>query len=355
MPTKKDYYELLGVGSTADEKELKAAYRKQAKKFHPDVNRGDKKSEEKFKEIAEAFAVLSNPEKRAQYDRGGHEALGPDFDPFQGSGVDPSQFGFGNLQDLFEMFGAGARQGRSRQRAGADVEYSVHIPFAEAMRGTTLDLPLARKARCTDCGGTGQQRGSAETECPDCHGSGRKVQQRRGSKISLACNRCGGSGRLRGTPCAPCGGSGAVATHEATKVRIPTGVADGDRVRVPGQGEPGANGGASGDAYLVVTVLPDPRFRREGLDVVSDVTVGLATAALGGVVSVPTLEGETTIQLPAGTRSGQKLRLKGKGVPASAKRPAGDLYAVVQIVPPKVLDARSRELLEEFARLNPTP
>ena len=355
MPKKKDYYEILGVSKTADEKELKTAYRKLAKKFHPDVNKGDKKSEEKFKEVAEAFAVLSDPEKRAQYDRGGHDALGPDFDPFQGSGVDPRNFGFGNLQDLFDLFGGGERQGRARQRGGADVEYSVRIPFADAVRGTTLELPLSRRTTCADCGGSGRERGAAETECPDCRGTGRRVQQRRGTKVSLTCDRCGGSGRLRAAPCTTCGGSGTVASQDATKVRIPTGIADGDRVRVAGQGEPGSNGGPSGDAYLVVSVLPDPRFRREGFDLVSDVAVGLAKAALGGVVDVPTLDGETSIQLPAGTRSGQKLRLKGKGVPASAKRPAGDFYAVVQIVPPKTLDPRSRELLEEFARLNPAP
>ena len=294
MAAKKDYYEILGVPRNADEKQLKAAYRKLAKKFHPDVNRGDSKAEEKFKELSAAFAVLSDPEKRARYDRGGHEAFGPDFDPFQGAGFDPSHFEFGNIEDIFELFRGGqraGRTGRAGRRGGADVEYSVRIPFADAIRGTTLELPLSRRAT----------------------------------------------------------------THEATKVRIPSGVADGDRVRVPGQGEPGTNGGPPGDAYIVVSVLPDPRFRREGLDVLSDVSVGLATAALGGVVSVPTLEGETSIQLPAGTRSGQKLRLKGKGVPASARRPAGDLYAVVQIVPPKSLDARSRELLEEFARLNPAP
>lgn len=278
MPPKKDYYEILGVPRTANEKELKAAYRRLARKHHPDVNPGNKAAEEKFKEAAEAFAVLSDPEKKAKYDQGGHEAFGPGFDPFGGADFDVRNFG--DLSDLFELFGGGGRgRGRSRARRGADVQLEVRIPFLDAIQGTTIEVPL----------------------------SGEKV-----------------------------------------RVRIPEGMQDGDRVRVPGKGAPVRGGGTPGDAYLVLRVEPHPLFQREGNDLIVEIPVGLARAALGGTVEVPTPTGKTTINLPPGTRSGQKMRIRGKGVPGS-----GDLYAVIQIVPPKQLDPRSRELLEEFARLNP--
>jgi DnaJ-class molecular chaperone len=287
MPNnKKDYYEILGVARNASDADIKSAYRKLARKYHPDVNQGDKGAEAKFKDVAEAFAVLSDKEKRAKYDQGGHEAFGPGFNPFEGYGFDAQSIRIDDLSDLFEMFTGRSGRTRSRARRGPDVEGQVQIPFREAVRGTTVEL------------------------------------------------------NVDGTP---------------VKVRVPPGVDDGARIRVAGQGPKGSNGGPNGDVYLSVQVAPDPVFRREGNDLYSDVTVGLARAALGGTVAVPTLEGESTVQLPAGTRSGQKLRLRGKGVPGSGARPAGDLYAVVQIAPPRALDPRSRELLEEFARLNPSP
>jgi len=289
MPDKKkDYYEILGVARNASAAEIKSAYRKLARKYHPDVNQGDKTAEAKFKDVAAAFAVLSDKVKRAKYDQGGHEAFGPGFNPFEGYGFDAQSIRIDDLSDLFEMFTSAGRgsRGRNRPRRGADVEGAVRIPFREAIRGTTVELNV---------------------------------------------------------------------DGSAVKVRVPAGVDDGARVRVAGQGPAGTNGGPNGDIYLSVQVQPDPVFRREGNDLYSDVTVGLARAALGGTVPVPTLDGEATVQLPAGTRSGQKLRLRGKGVPASGPRPAGDLYAVVQIAPPRTLDRRSREILEEFARLNPSP
>jgi len=348
MATKKDYYQILGVPRTAGETEIKAAYRKLARKFHPDVNPGDKQAEEKFKEVAEAFAVLSDPEKRSKYDRGGHEAFGPGFDPFAG-------FGFPDLSDLFNLFGGAARGGRTRPRHGADLEMEIRIPFADAVHGTTIEVPLPRRGSCPACGGSGQRPGSRAVECSDCGGSGRKVQRRRGLQVSLTCSRCRGAGRLPGESCARCGGTGQVVSDERVKVRIPPGVEDGGRVRLPDRGEPGQAGGSPGDVFLIVRVEPHPLLRREGRDLYIDVPVGLAKAALGGNVVVPTLEGDATIHLPGATRSGQKVRLKGKGFPAAPGRPAGDLYAVVQIVPPKNLDPKSRELLEEFAKRNPEP
>jgi curved DNA-binding protein len=287
---KKDYYEILGVPRTADVREIKAAYRRLARKYHPDVNKGDKQAEERFKEVAEAFAVLSDKEKRARYDQGGHSAFGPGFDPF--AGFDPGQFdiGFGDLSSLFEMFGMGPRAGRGRrQRAwrGSDLRLEVQVPFLTAVRGGTVELTFPRAG-----------------------------------------------------------------TAERMKVRIPAGIDDGGTVRLPGKGAPGS---PPGDAYLTVRVQPHPVFRREGRNLVCERAVGLARAALGGPVEVDTLDGKTTIQVPPGTHGGQKLRLRGRGVPASGGRPAGDLHVVIQIRPPKRLDPRSRELLEEFARLNPDP
>lgn len=290
---KKDYYEILGVPRTAGEKQIKAAYRRLARKYHPDVNKGDKQSEARFKEVAEAFAVLSDKDKRAKYDRGGHEAFGPGFDPFAGFDFGQADVGFGDVSSLFEMFGfgAGRRQGfRGPQRRGADLRFEVRISLAQAVMGDTLQLAVPRQG-----------------------------------------------------------------TQERIKVRIPSGIGDGDTLRLPGKGEPGSARSQSGDVYLTVRVDPHPVFRQEGRDLICEVRVGLARAALGGAVEVTTLTDKATITLPAGTRSGQKLRLKGRGAPASGGKPAGDLYAVIQIQPPKVLDPRSRELMEEFDRLNPAP
>ena len=300
MPRKKDYYEILQVPKTADEKEIKAAYRRLARRYHPDVNPGDKAAEERFKEVAEAFAVLSDPEKRAKYDRAGHEAFGPDFDPFRGAAG--GFRGFTDLSDLFDLFGGGSVFGGSGgfrrggdgifggQPPGEDLLARVRVPFLAAATGTTLEVNVQRPG---------------------------------------------------------------LSEPEAVKVRIPPGVEDGARLRVPGRGHSGRRGGPAGDLYLEVEIEPHPLLRRDGVDLVVDIPVGIAKAALGGTVEVPTLDGHATVTVPAGTRSGQKLRLKGRGVPAGPRGPAGDLYAVIQIVPPKTLDRRSRELLEEFNKLNP--
>jgi len=359
MPTttKKDYYEILGVPRDADLKKIKAAYRRLARTYHPDVNKGDKSAEEKFKEISEAFAVLSDKDKRTRYDRGGHEAFGQGFDPF--AGFDPRSSGLGgDLSDLFEqLLGGGlggGRRGRRGRRArrGGDLEHEVRISFVDAVHGATLEMIIPRQLACVDCGGSGQQRGSQPQTCPQCGGSGRLRQGGRGIPIALTCPRCQGSGRLA-APCSTCGGTGRRRSEQRVKVRVPAGVDDGSTLRLAGRGDAGMAGGPAGDLFLRVRVEPHPRFRREGRDIYRDVEVGLADAALGGVIAVETLDGTTSIQLPPGTRSGQKFRLRGKGVAATGNRPAGDLFAVVQIHPPKKLDARSRELLEEFRRLNP--
>jgi molecular chaperone DnaJ len=358
MTTKKDYYEILGVSRSADQKEIKAAYRRLARKYHPDVNKGEKNAEERFKEVGEAFAVLSDKDKRARYDRGGHEAFGAGFDPFAGFDASQFDFGFGNLSDIFEMF-TGRRHGRApgggRSRRGADLRFETRISFLDAVRGTTLELKIPRRAPCGDCGGSGVVSGSGEATCPDCGGSGQRRQRHGAVQMMIACPRCGGAGRLRGTPCSRCDGEGRARREERVKARIPAGVENGSTVRLPGRGDAGAAGGPSGDLYLVLRVEEHPLFRREGRDLFCDVPVGLASAALGGTIEVPTLDGTAKITLPAGTKSGQKFRLKGMGLAAGGGKPAGDLFAVVQIHPPESLDARSRELMEEFRRRNPEP
>jgi molecular chaperone DnaJ len=348
---KKDYYEILGVSRSASDKEIKAAYRKLARKYHPDVNPGDKAAEDKFKEVAEAFAVLSDTEKRAQYDRGGHEAFGPGFDPFAGFDFRTAGFGLGDLSDILGMFGADLGGSRPSPRRGDDLQVEVRIPFQDAVTGTTLELTLPRRGACSACGGGGVQSGSRESTCPDCGGTGRRTQSRQGLRVSLTCGRCQGAGRQPGPPCAACGGAGRMPTQDRVKVRIPPGIDDGGKVRVPGKGDAGASGGPAGDAYLIIRVEAHPLFRREGRDVICEVPIGVTKAVLGGTLDVPTLDGRATINVPAGTRSGQRFRLKGRGVPASSGRPAGDLYALIQIHPSKKLDERSRELFEELQRL----
>jgi molecular chaperone DnaJ len=316
---KKDYYEILGVPRSATEKDIKAAYRKLARKHHPDVNPGDKAAEEKFKEVSGAFAVLSDAEKRAKYDRGGHDAFEPGFDPFQGATIDFQDLGLGNLSDIFELFGGGGgRRPRAPRAAsrGEDLQLEMSLPFGDAIHGTTVEVTIPR---------------------------------------AIGCAPCGGRGRLAtGAVCRACRGAGRVTSNDKVKVRIPAGIDDGERVRIPGKGNDGSGGGPAGDAYVIIRVEPHPLFRREGGDLVCEVPVGVVKATLGGDLDVPTLEGRATIKIPAGTRGGQRFRLKGRGVAARAGHPAGHLYAVVQIVTPKELDPRSREILEEFARLNPT-
>jgi len=317
VPAKKDYYEILGVSRTATEKELKAAYRKLARKYHPDVNPGDKSAEERFKEVSGAFAVLSDPDKRAKYDRGGHDAFEPGFDPFQGATIDFQDLGLGNLSDIFELFGGGGRRRAASRRAarGEDLQFEMTLPFGDAIHGTTVEVAITRAVTCSHCGGRGQL----------------------------------GSGAI----CRVCRGGGRVSVAEKVKTRIPAGIDDAERVRIPGKGNDGVGGGPPGDAYVSIRVEPHPMFRREGDDLVCEVPVGVVKATLGGDLDVPTLEGRAVIKIPSGTRGGQRFRLKGRGVAARAGHPTGHLYAVVQIVTPRDLDARSRELFEELARLNP--
>jgi len=359
VASKRDYYKVLGVPRTATDKEIKAAYRKLARQYHPDVNKSDPQAEDKFKEVAEAFAILSDKEKRATYDRGGHDAFGSGFDPFAGARPQDFDFGFGDvdLSELFRMFagfGGGGPRAAQRPRRGGDLRVEVRVPFMDAVLGRTVEIEIPRHVACEDCSGTGLAPGARESACPDCHGSGRTDQRRGALRVSMTCPRCGGAGRLQGEPCGRCGGRGIGRGSERVRVRIPAGIEDGNTLRLAGKGDAGAQGAPAGDALLTIRLEPDARYRREGDDLLCDVPIGLVTAALGGKVEVPTPHGETTIQVAAGTRSGQKLRLRGRGIHFRDGR-EGDLLAVIQIHPPKRLDKRSKELLREFEKLNPQP
>jgi molecular chaperone DnaJ len=359
MATQRDYYEILGVDKSADAKQIKSAYRKLAMKYHPDRNPDDLAAEAKFKEVAEAFAILSDQEKRAKYDRGGHAAFGSNFDPFSGTGFDFNGTNFGGMDfsDLFSMFTGGGRRGprggRAAARRGQDIQFEITISFRTAVLGDTIDVKLPRKAACGVCHGTGARPGGRQRACIDCGGSGQVAQRHGGMQIAVPCTRCQGSGQMPGVACDPCQGTGQRGTVQKIRVKVPGGIENGGRVVLSGKGDAGSRGGQAGDAYLRIRVEKDGVFTRKNRDLHCEITLGIAEAALGCAVSVPGLSGPTTIQVPPGTRSGQKFRIRGGGVPAGGRSPAGDLYAAVQIHPPARMDDRSRELMEEFARLNP--
>ncbi len=359
MATRRDYYEILGLNRKATEKEIKTAYRKLAMKYHPDRNPDKPEAEKKFKEVAEAFAVLSDSEKRARYDQGGHDAFGADFNPFAGAEFDFNSMNFGGMDfsQLFDMFTGGGRGGGRGRGGGAqrgeDIEFEIGISFRSAVLGETLEVRLPRKAACGACSGSGVVSGTGGDRCVACGGNGRIAQGRGGMQIAMACPRCRGTGRMPGSACTPCAGSGRRGTEDKLRVRIPPGIQDGGKVLLSGKGNAGIGGGPAGNAYLRVRVGADDTFSREGRNLLCEVPVGIAQAALGGTVEVPGLDGPTTITIPPGTRSGQKFRIRGKGVPANGRTQAGDLVAVVQIWPPEKLDKASRKLLEEFRRLNP--
>ncbi len=360
----KDYYKILGVAKDASQAEVKKAYRRLARKHHPDINPGDKASEEKFKQIQEAYGVLSDAEKRRSYDRFGDQpASGPtgfDFGGFGtrgfGGAVSPEQFS--SFSDIFSEFLGGSRGTRpshsARPGKGQDLEYHVSIPFLDAVNGTRMRISFNRQAQCTVCGGRGSTHGRASVrDCPTCGGSG-QVQQRSGLMgISVPCSHCGGSGQIAAGDCTECGGNGLVQMAENLDVKIPAGVNNGSRVRLPHRGNAGAFGGPPGDLYLVVKVQPHEFFKREGRDIVCEVPVTLSEAVLGARIEVPTVDGTAWLNIPEGTQSGQKFRLRKKGAPDLKGDGRGDQMVVVRLVIPPVDDEKSKSLLREFAALNP--
>jgi molecular chaperone DnaJ len=375
--TKQDYYELLGVPRKASAKELRAAYRKLARKYHPDLNPGDKSAEEKFKQIQEAYDTLSDTKKRQTYDQFGFNVPGQgggpgpgyggggspedihfDFGGFDfggGAGAGPGGAGGGaSFRDLFSQFfrGANAAQATQEREPGDDLEYQIDITFAEAMRGTVKKLSFTRLDVCNVCHGTGVAPGD-EKGCPTCGGSGQVTQVSGKMRFQITCSRCGGTGKLR-TACRNCGGEGRVARMETLDVRIPPGAQTGSRVRVAGRGNAGLHGGPPGDLYIVMKVEPHPFFDRRGDDLFTVVPITVTEASLGAKVEVPTIDGRAQVRIPPGTNSGKKLRLREKGAPSarhSGKR--GDQIVEVQVVVPKPEDERVRNLLKELSKIDP--
>ncbi len=345
---KRDYYETLGVAKNADEAALKAAFRKLAMKLHPDRNPGDKAAEMQFKEINEAYQVLSDQQKRAAYDRYGHAAV----DGSQGQ-AGPGDFG-GSVSDIFEnIFGemmGGRRGGRSNGRErGADLRYDLEIALEDAYKGKAASVRVPTAISCEACTGTGAKPGSKPRKCATCGGQGRVRAQQGFFSIERACPHCQGRGEMIDDPCRACGGQGRVTKERSLSVNIPPGVEDGTRIRLAGEGEAGSRGGPSGDLYIFLSLKPHPLFQREGADLFCRVPISMVQAALGGDVNVPTLDGnEAKVKIPAGTQSGKQFRLKAKGMPVLRSRDLGDLYIQAQVETPQNLTRRQRELLAEF-------
>jgi molecular chaperone DnaJ len=368
--TKQDYYELLGVSRKAAQKDIRAAYRKLARKYHPDLNPGDKSAEEKFKQVQEAYDVLSDAKKRQMYDQFGFETPGAGGMP---EGVDPNNvhfdfggFDFGgaggtsgggtSFRDLFGQFfrgggGAAPAETYSRPEPGSSLEYQIEISFWEAVHGTVKKLTIARLDACTECHGSGTV--GQPQSCTACGGTGQVTQTSGKMRFNLTCTRCGGTGRLR-TMCRACGGEGRVRRAETIEVRIPAGVQTGSRVRVPGHGNAGTAGAPPGDLYIITDVQPHPFFQRRGDDLYTVVPITVTEATLGAKVEVPTMDGRSLLRVPPGTNSGQKLRLREKGVP-SVRQPGhrGDQYVELQVVVPKPVDERVKELLRELEKIAP--
>jgi molecular chaperone DnaJ len=348
----RDYYELLGVDRAAGEAEIKKSFRRLARELHPDVNTADPEAEHRFKEVAEAYEVLSDSDKRATYDRYGHDGL-------RAGGYAPSFDTFGSFGDIFDaffgggggIFGGGGGRGGAVQ--GGDVAAQVEIELSEAARGASVEVALDVVERCETCHGNGAQPGTPLETCPRCDGAGqlRAVSRTPFGQVvrATACPECDGDGRRPQQPCETCGGRGRTVTHRSVRVDVPAGIDDGQRIRVTGRGHAGERGGPPGDLYVLVRVADDPRFVRDGDDLVCVLDVPLPLAALGTKLEAPTLDGPAEVEIAAGTQAGETLLLRGKGMPALRGRRRGNLRVVVNVVTPRRLSRRQRELLDELA------
>ena len=343
---KRDYYEVLGVGRGATSEELKRAYRKLAMQYHPDRNNGDKAAEERFKEIGEAYSVLSDPEKRSRYDAFGHAANGmpPDF----------GTFSFDSAFDLFDMFfGGGARRrGRGGPQRGNDLRMTVEIGFEEAVFGAKRTIEVPRAGTCDACGGSGARAGTAPTQCPSCQGAGqvrRTMQSIFGQVTNVAtCPQCRGEGRVVNDPCPDCRGTGRLERRSEVEVTIPAGVDEDVTLRLAGEGEAGPRGGATGDLYIGFRVQPHAQLIRHGQDIVYELPVSVPQAVLGDAIAVPTVDGERTVTIPPGTQPGRQIKLHGLGVPHVRSGRRGDQICVVRLVVPSHLSHHERELYEQL-------
>jgi molecular chaperone DnaJ len=344
-------YDTLGVSKNASADEIKKAYRKLARQHHPDANPGDASAEEKFKEVQQAYDVLSDAEKRKAYDRFGSQ----NGRPGAGPNVDFGSFDIGDLGDIFGgLFGGrgGARGRAARQPIrGNDVEAHVHLSFEDSLRGADAKVPVELTTACRECGGTGAQPGTAPVICPECNGRGVKAESQGLFALSQPCPRCRGNGTVIEQPCPKCMGSGRERRIKTYTVKIKPGVKDGTRIRLKGKGEPGASGGPNGDLIVVTRVDASPVYERRGDDLVVQVPVSFATAALGGSVEVPTPDGAVSLKIPAGSEDGKLLRIKGRGAPKLAGGGKGDVLARVRIQVPKRVNKKERELLEELRKV----
>jgi molecular chaperone DnaJ len=351
MADRKDYYEVLGIARDASQDDVRSAYRRLARQYHPDVNQTPAAAD-RFKEANEAYHILGDAERRQKYDRFGHAGVQENagYEGFNGAG-------FGGFGDIFEdLFGFGMRSGARSQNApqrGADLQLNLRIPFREAVSGVRRKVDISRLEPCDRCGGTGAEPGTTPTRCPTCNGSGevRRVQQTiLGSFVNVtACPTCGGRGETIGTRCAKCVGERQVRRQRTIEVNIPAGVDTGTRIRMTGEGDVGLNGGPAGNLYVNLEVEADQQFRRQDFDVIYEMPVNVAEAALGASVNVPTLDGEEPIKIPAGTQSGRVIRLRGKGIPHLQRAGRGDEVVVVRVLTPTNLTARQKQLLEELA------
>ena len=346
---KRDYYEVLGLAPNASEAELKKAYRRMAMQYHPDRNPDDSEAEQRFKEVKEAYEVLSDPQRRSAYDQFGHAGV----DAGAGFGGGGFSAGGASFSDIFsDVFGdifGGGRGGGARVFRGADLKYNLEIPLEEAVSGTERDIEVPSWIGCELCGGSGAAKGSSPQTCPTCQGHGDVRVQQGFFSIQQTCPRCRGSGTIVTDPCRRCSGSGKVRQQRHLSVRIPPGVDTGDRIRLGGEGEPGENGGPPGDLYVQVMVAEHPLFQRDGNDLRCEIPVSFPVAALGGELEVPTLDGRVNLKVPPGTQSGKVFRVRGKGVRPVRGGPPGDLLCRVVVETPVNLTGRQRELLNELA------
>ena len=356
---KRDYYEVLGVQKGASEEEIKKAYKKMARKYHPDLNPGDKDAEEKFKEVNEAYEVLSDSEKKARYDQFGFAGVDPNFGAGGGGYGGGAGFDFGDLGDIFgSFFGGGFGGGQTRRnpnapQRGESIRMNLTISFEEAAFGCEKELELDRYESCETCHGSGAAPGTSPETCPDCGGSG-VVQTRRQTPMGVFastahCSRCGGRGKIIKEPCKDCRGSGMVRRRRKIQASVPAGIDNGQTISIRGQGHAGKNGGPAGDLLVTITVRPHELFRREGTSVLCEAPITFPQAVLGAELEIPTIDGKVKYDIPEGTQSGTTFRLKGKGIPALNGRGRGDQYVTVYIETPRNLNREQKEALKKFA------
>ena len=358
MTTRRDYYEILGVGRDASDQVIKSAYRKLALQFHPDRNPGDKQAEEKFKEAAEAYAVLADPEKRGLYDRFGHAGVSG-AGAGAGGGFDPTIFAdfsdiFAGLGDVFgfgDIFGARRRRGGPQR--GADLRYDLEITFDESARGAETTIQIPREETCDTCTGTGAAPGTTAEACTQCRGTGQLRYQQGFLTVARPCANCRGTGKTISKPCTACRGVGRIGRERKLTVKIPAGIATGQRLRLYGEGEHGSAGGPPGDLYVVVHVQEHAFFHREDDDLFCELPISFPTLALGGSVKVPTLDGREDLDIPSGTQPGARFKLRGQGMPNVNGRGRGDLHVIARVSVPKKLTKEQKHLLEELARTLP--